>query len=171
MRGIYIPKPRAIYLYSVAIDECQRRGMPVGGNVTVARSRPVAFACVLRHEIQHLNQHLLMGENFRKGGAMFSGRYLGRASEVDARRSVDESFDHICAMFGEVRVRDPLTDDRDRRLMGLLDCILSDPYESPDGVVISVQDLVDVLRINGLNTPHNLIWMREALSELGARVA
>lgn len=168
IRGMYIPNPRSIYLYGVAIEECYWKNLPIGGNITVARSLEVAFACVLRHEIQHLNQHLLLGQNFQKGSAMFAGGYLGRGAEVDARRSVDESFDHINAMFGTVTPRDRTMDGRNAALMDLLGMILGDPDASGEGVTLSLDDVIDLLKMHGLNAPHNLIWMRESLTLSGA---
>lgn len=170
IRGMYVPSPRCIYLYGMAIEECYAKQLPIGGNITVAGSHKIAYACVLRHEIQHLNQHLLLGPSFKKGSSMFAGGYLGRGAEVDARRSVDESFDHINAMFGRVTPRDRTLDDRNAALMELLGTILGEPDACGEGITVSLMDLVDLLRMQGLNAPHNLIWMRESLTLSGAQI-
>lgn len=75
------------------IQAHMQRGLRLGGNLTFARDVRHGVYLVLAHELRHAHQFIFHGHS----RALNAGGYLGRASEVDARRFVDESYESICA--------------------------------------------------------------------------
>ncbi len=85
-----------ITLYAKNISEHVKLGLPVGGNTTLAKTLPHALYLVLTHELRHAYQQVFHGNDT----SFNRGKYKGRASEIDARRHVDESYEAVCAFVG-----------------------------------------------------------------------
>lgn len=82
-----------ITIFTPNIAEQLARGVVFGGNTTRAKTVKHAMYLTLTHELRHAYQGAFHGVNQT---AMQAGRYKGRASEVDARRHVDESYEAVC---------------------------------------------------------------------------
>lgn len=89
-----------IRVYVENLTKAYDEGIVIGGNITVAPSMTCAILQALRHEVQHLNQYYLSGDALSPQHVAFNKakRYRGRPCEIDARASVDRSFDELIAL-------------------------------------------------------------------------
>lgn len=147
-----------IFVNSIA---CRVGRSPVGGNCNVPKTLRTAAFMVLRHEIQHANQHVWHSS----GTGFWRGRYRSRDCEIDARRSVDADIGEICAFLGEA--------EPPMRLLsaaGYAEDLqtLADDLE-PAGS-LTVQEVRDELRIVGLNNSICLEMLIQMLAERGCEV-
>jgi hypothetical protein len=168
IRGLYTGSTRDISLFGRSIEKSFAQRQPMGGNISVADSLDVAYALVLRHEIQHMNQHILSGETF--GGSMFSGRYRGRPGEVDARASVDSSYSQIMVMLGYSAPTEKKIPPQMPILMSIFESMISSADVDGENFSFVTDDLIDELKMNGLNSPSNLVWLRESLASAGVQI-
>ncbi len=149
-----------IYLF---IDSIARHvgKVPVGGNRDVPRNLRVGVFMVLRHEVQHANQHVWHSS----GTGFWTGRYSLRHCEVDARRSVDETIGEICAFLGEQEP--PL---RLLSAAGYADQLQQLADDLAPAEELTTDEVRDELRAAGLNNPICLSMLSQMLAERGCAV-
>ena len=160
-RGLHVyndlGREHLIYLDPGAIESSFRAGIPVGGN-RPASSYKMAVAKVLAHELQHANQHRLHAVGHSSFYGSSRSRYRTRACEREAREFADENVDVIARVLGV----EPEKGKEARHSVPVDE--LEQVVENLRGVDdVTTADIVEELRLSGLNNAVNVGRVRAAL--------
>lgn len=151
-----------IYIDSKKIREVQMEGRRTGGN-RVSPSPRIAIGMVLAHELQHANQHLIHDSSHSSFFGKDRSRYLTRSSEMEARQFADDNVRIISEILNEKlknEIRNnPSVDEIKQVAESLAEC---------DSV--SVGDIVEELRLSGLNNAVNVSKVKELLADMGVQL-
>jgi len=148
-----------IYIAPDRIAKSFAKGISIGGNKP-ALSYKTAVAAVLAHELQHANQYLVHDV---KSSAFFGktrSKYRARASEREARNFADENASIIAEVIG-IHVSKPEVKDiaPDELIQ------VAESLSGTNGITMS--DIVEELRLSGLNNAVNFTIVKNILIKSG----
>ena len=156
-----------ITLFTPNVIEQFSLGVVFGGNTTKAASVKHALYLTLTHELRHAYQSIYHGTDQK---AIQAGKYRGRASEVDARRHVDESYEAVCD-FLDIRAQARQVYDPGEAYIDLLVDIMSEGADSVGQVAMTDDGLWDqAFQMSG-DPDLNYRKLRERMASRGLRLS
>lgn len=164
--GLHVSGPlindHEIYLAPEKIRDCFDRGAACGGNVKAPHIK-IAMGMVLAHEIQHANQAMIHKNHPTSFYGKERSRYRTRPCEREARAAADESIKILAAIFNIQLHKDKFEEIPADEINLIAECLA----ESEE---ITVRDIVEELRLSGLNNAVNVSKVKSLLSEWDVRV-
>ena len=150
-----------IYLAPDSIMHSFNRGVASGGNQK-NKSYRAAMGAVLAHELQHANQYRVHKGSHSSFFGKVKSKYRARASEREARNFADENADIIAKVLQlkTKTIKDvPDTDSVEDVAASLV-----------DAGTVSIQDIVDELKLSRINNSANVKLVREILKKKKVKV-
>lgn len=162
LRGLYMykefEKMHVITLNLFSIQNSILKKMRVGGNFPSTSVR-IGIAMVLVHEIQHANQG---GVHKRNEHFYTHENYETRPCEQEARYTVDSNMRSILSILNE--------DDFCYLPIYKNEIVVKDSVEDVARIFksfaqVSIFDIIEELRLSGLNCPKNVLKIRSLLEK------
>lgn len=150
----------SIYLDPRKIYRATTMGLRAGGNRPV-KNGSLAIAAVLAHEIQHMNQSVLHDDTFRKFYGSKRSKYKTRPCEVEARNFADANLHVLAGIIGVKFEKNESVFVPQSEVDDVIECFLEGEEK------VSVQDIVDELRLSGVNNVVNVKKVKDALAPYG----